>query len=292
MFTFGSDLTNSGTIWKQSFFIARSLWKSATNIGLIGIILPLILLNVINWIEAASSIHRLIETMTLPTTTGFEQTLQYLVTYVGTWSMGSFIALCWIEIGFIWLIKKTCFFCEQNVSLSFRTEWFNVIKILPKFFLTLFVVGLILALSQAITLLFLVFSILLFMAPIILIHEGCGVFRAISRSLTLSYAGPTKGIRLYILFQLISAGMIFLLYPMMTIQLKDFLLHLDDIIQIPRTLWTKTIFNHDLNGFLFIADLISSALLWVGICVFTVLMAVFYSLLRNNLNQPLRHQND
>ena len=280
MFIPKPDVTNSASIWKETFIFARSLWKQTMIVCLVGMMLPLTLFYTFGWIEAARSVAQMTQVMALPATIGFEKTLEYLVTYIGKWSFWGIIAFIWIEIGFLWLITTTHSSCRSHPPASYGTSLLQAVRVSPKFFITLIFIGLILLLSQTFSLLFLVLSTLLFMVPITMIHEKCGIFRAISNSLTLAYAGPIRRVRFYVFFQLISAGMIFLLYPILIIQAKELLTHFDDVLQIPRELWIRNIPSIQISLLLFTIDILFTLLLWVGISVFAMFMTVFYCLIQ------------
>ena len=281
MFNPRADLSNSEGVWTQTFLAVKALWKQALAVCLFGVLIPIVGFYTYGWVEAIRLANRLVQSMASPSSADFEKTLEYLASYIGKWSVSGVAFICWLEVGILILITMTYSFCNSNAPSSLRSHILQAIKVLPKFFMALILIGVILIMSQTFFLFFLALSTMLLMVPIILVEEKCGVLRAISNSLTLSYAGPNRGKRIYVFFQLISSGMIFLFIPIMIIQLKDFLLHFDDFAQLPRNLWISHFPDFQISSILFFADILASLLLWISVSLFTVIMTAFYCQVRD-----------
>jgi len=120
---------------------------------------------------------------------------------------------------------------------------------------------------------FRIFSMLILMSPVLFTLEGGRMWASVRRSLLMKYVSPSISTGFNVAFTLIVFGAIFFFGESLIGSLSKALLNFDQLVGLPRDLWTVRFFDFPFTWVFFFVNLIGSfafALLLTCLPLFTV----------------------
>lgn len=252
------------SLWLQGIKIFKSGLAPALYLSLCGMSIPFIIFSIFAAIGAEREVIQFkgfTASLTSTQPVGFAEYFSFLLAYVEPVILPSLgLVLCFTATYFAYLYRM-----HQKLmgapQLSHLEVIFKGLKASLRSTLVLASSGLLaLLIAQVLIIPGLVLFILLMMAPIIMVWENTGIWRAIGRSIRLDFSQRKSPFQWNTFFHLIGYGIIGTVVFMGWSWIFRKIIWIDDFIDIPRFTQTFLIFGTPIKIFWFVISFVKS---WV-----------------------------
>lgn len=300
----GMSTVRSLSPWRPTLLFIRDYWKKLLPIVLMGLFLPLIIIDLTEafWAEGAAeklrlSISKLAESgQPIDINVFITHGITFIKETIGLW----LILLAAVASSYLGLIHYLYNTLQKKTLAAQASLWLGLKTLIKKGVLSLLITFLF-----CLVLLFLIFGApggglgmfsffaqILFLAAMglcllipafLVISPNLSAFRVVSSTITLKFAPPIKGLKWSIFFQVMSWQLLIILSLSLINALDGLLFNLDIYLSVPRDWLFGNIASPVYPSTVYVVKSVINSLLMASLIAFMSILSGFYALNLQNL---------